>query len=210
MEPCRGCRVEDSQPGMERGLAVSLGLLVEPAAQLGIGSRSVEEPAEQRLEIECRAAYEQRSLASSFNRRDGLQGPVAIVGHAGGFPGLDHVDQVVRDASALCQRGFGRADVHAPIDRHRVHRDDLGIEPAGQRHADGRLAHGRRARQVDRSLKHVIVHRLSHSEGASSGHPGSTRGSYGGLAEREAIAAPGNRWEGRQLRRWIRRQALPT
>ena len=45
---------------------------------------------------------------------------------------FDHVDQVMRAPLQLGRRGLGRADVHAAIQGHRVHRDDFGVQPFGQ------------------------------------------------------------------------------
>ncbi len=58
-----------------------------------------------------------------------------------------HVHQVVRHGGTLGGRRLGRADVHAPVQRHRVHGNDLGADPPRQLDADRRLAGGRRAGQ---------------------------------------------------------------
>ena len=55
---------------------------------------------------------------------------------------------------------LGRRDIHTAVQGHRVERDHLGIEPPRQRHADGRLARGRRPRQIDRAMKQIWEHRF--------------------------------------------------
>ena len=168
MESRRGRRVEGGQPGMEGGVARRLGLLLQPPPQFGIGAGAPKQAAQQRLEIERCAADEQRPPVASLDRRDRRAGPLAIVGHAGRRPRLDHVDQMMRNPATLGHCRLGGADVHAPVDRHRVHRDDLGTQPARQGHADGRFARRCRACQVDRTVKWVFVHRPVHDKDGNS------------------------------------------
>ena len=129
MQPRRGRRVERRQPGVQRGVALGLGLLLQPSRSSGSDPGPANRPAEQRLEVQRRAADEEDRFPRPSIARDGLARPAAIIGHAGRFPGLDHVDQVVRDTAALGHRRLGGADVHPPVDRRRVHGDDLGIQP---------------------------------------------------------------------------------
>ena len=44
------------------------------------------------------------------------------------FVRFEHVDQMMRHAAALLVRGLGGADVHRPIQGHRIQRYDLRIE----------------------------------------------------------------------------------
>ena len=53
----------------------------------------------------------------------------------------------MRHGTALGGRRFRRADVHAPVERHRIERNDFGVEPPGQFDAHGRFAGGRRPDQ---------------------------------------------------------------
>ena len=68
-------------------------------------------------------------------------------GDAGRFPRIEHVDEMMRHVRALRRRRLGGADVHAAIQRHRVHRDDLGVQALGQLDAELRLARAGRTGQ---------------------------------------------------------------
>ena len=144
---------------VERGIAVLEGVALQPQAELAIGARPLEQAAEQRLQVERRTADEENSLAPRLDLAGCLRRPLAIGGDAGRFPGVDDVDQVVRDAAALGERRLGRRDIHPAVQGHRVERDHLGIQPARQGHANSRLARGRRPGQVDRAVKDVLGHR---------------------------------------------------
>ena len=72
--------------------------------------------------------------------------------------GIDDVDQVVRDPRPLLRGGLGRADVHPPVDEHRVGADHLGVEPLGDLQGDLGLPRGGRPDQGE------------HGPGARAGH----------------------------------------
>src|SRR5699024_11575293 len=55
---------------------------------------------------------------------------------------VEDVDEVVRDPAPLLDRQFRRADVHAPIELHRVRVDDLPAEVFGQVEREIRLPSG--------------------------------------------------------------------
>ena len=99
MQPGRGRRVEPRQPVVQGGVALGLGLLLQPSPQLGIGPRPGEQPAEEGLQVQRRAPDEQHPTAPPLDRRDRLARPAEVIGHARRLPGLDHVDQVVRDSA---------------------------------------------------------------------------------------------------------------
>jgi hypothetical protein len=76
---------------------------------------------------------------------------VPLVGRDGRRLGhVQHVEQVVGDAAAFRFGGLGGADVHAPVELHRVGVDDLAAERAGQVHGQRGLAGGRRPDHRDR------------------------------------------------------------
>ena len=159
MEPRGGRRVERGQPGVQGRVAEPVGLLLQRPTLRRVGPRPLEQPPEQRLEVERGPADEQdATLAARLDPGDRRQGPAPVVGDAGRLPRVEHVDQVMRHPPALGQGRLGRADVHPPVERHRVERDDLGPEPPRQRHADRRLAQGGRAGQVDRAMERILEH----------------------------------------------------
>jgi hypothetical protein len=65
---------------------------------------------------------------------------------------IDHVDQVVGDSAAIFRRGFGRADVHPPIDGDRIERQNFCADPLGQNHCDPALPRSRRTGHHDRLI----------------------------------------------------------
>ena len=133
-----------------------------PDASAGSAPGPANSPRKQRLEVERGPADEQHALAPRLDLGDRLPGPAPVLGDAGRFPGVEHVDQVMRNSPPLRQRRLGGADVHPAVERHRVERDDLGPEPARQRHADRRLARRGRAGQVNRAMQRIIEHVVHH------------------------------------------------
>ena len=72
----------------------------------------------------------------------------------------DEVDEVMGDPGSLRPGRRGRADVHSPIDQHRVGVDDLGLdtglrEQPGEGHGHRRLATGRGTVQCHHRSCHV-------------------------------------------------------
>ena len=132
--------------------------------ELAIGRRSGEQAAQESLQIEGRATDEQDSLAALLRPACRGRRPVAIRGDTGRLPGIDDVDQVVRDSRPRGESRLGRGDVHPSIQRHRVERKHLGIQPTRQRHTNFRLARSRRTGQINRAMKDVVRHRPIHSE----------------------------------------------
>ena len=162
MEPGRRHRIEGRQPVVDRGVTVFVGLVLQTPAKREVGIGPLEQPAQQRLEIQSRTSHEQRPFAPPLDVQDGGSRPLAIRRDAGGFPGLDDVDQVVRDSAALVDRRLARADIHAAVQGRRVECDHLRAQPPRQSDTDRRLARSRRPREVDRAMKRVFADRLVH------------------------------------------------
>ena len=142
-----GLRVHLGQAAVQPDAAVLAGLLVRAAPQFPIGRRSLENPPQQGLQVKRRPAHEQhRPLpAADVGRRPARR--VEVLRHAALLFRRQHVQQVVRHGGTLGGRRLGGADVHAAVQRHRVHGNDLGADPPRQLDADRRLARGRRAGQ---------------------------------------------------------------
>jgi hypothetical protein len=145
--------VNDCQPLVQRGDAEAVSLLGQSAPQLEVRWRPLEEPEHQRLEIQRRASDEQDLFAASFDIGARRTGVIEPPGHARGFPRLQHIDQMVRNSAALCRCRLGGADVHAPVQGHRIHRDDLGIEAARQVDAKPCFARSGRPGEHQRVMK---------------------------------------------------------
>ena len=158
-------RIDRREPGVEDRAAEFVGLPLQPAAHGGIDRRTLEQAEEKRFEVERRAADEERRLAPRLDGGDGGLRPVEPPSHVGRLPRVENVDQVVRHAAADGGGRLGRADVHAPIERHRVHRDDLGPESVGEVEGKGRLARPGRAGQDEA----VLERRRGHGSRAKLG-----------------------------------------
>ena len=78
-----------------------------------------------------------RALSACEDIPDDLRGHVPVGRRREALVRVGHVQHVVDGGSALLRRGLGRADVHAAIDLHGIHRDDFRVK---------------RARQIDGSL----------------------------------------------------------
>ncbi len=137
-----GCeRIEASQLLVHR-LEVVARLQCGPDVGKATGDVQV---VDDRPHVQPGAAHQQGPSAPVLDVGDGLprgtlepaQGEVLVRG--------DQVDQMVRHLGALGRRGFRGADVHAPIDLHRVGRDDLDVaECPGDIERQRRLAGRRR------------------------------------------------------------------
>ena len=190
MEPHGGHRVERRQPCMQGRVTLAVGLVLERSTERGVGPRSGEQTPKQRLEVERGPPDKKGTLAARLDLGDCRQGPVSVLGDAGRFPGVEHVDQVMRNSSTLRQRRLGGADVHPAVERHRIEGDDLGPEPARQRNANRRLAYRGRACQVNRSMQWMIEH-VVHHPGIAALRQAFTACADGAASEKTSGIGPG-------------------
>src|SRR5262249_49486251 len=119
-------------------------------------------------------ADEQRGLSPTFDFLNTGRRLLQPPGDAGGFPRVQDVQQVMANASALFPGGLGGADVHAAIERHGVHADDLGVESGSQLQGQAALARAGRAGQNQNVVEHVGAHAgdYSASRAACQDQPG--------------------------------------
>jgi hypothetical protein len=90
------------------------------------------------LDVHRGAADGDDLFAGGLNLCGGGAGQFEKAIHAEGFARLDYVDEVIWNFPAFFERRLGRADVHAAIDLHGVHADDLAAQPV--RHFKGQRA----------------------------------------------------------------------
>ncbi len=186
----------------QRVEAVARELRGEPGAHLAVGRGQRVEALEQRLEVEHRAADEQRQRAA---RGDAGDQPLGVGDEARRRVRLgrvEDVDQVVRHARALGGRGLGGADVHAAVDERRVDADDLdrpavGGERLGDGQRGGGLAGGGGAGEAEVPGQGAARRRGGRGEGGD-GRLGAAVGIVHGLfpgvaAERGAGSGAGRR-----------------
>ena len=67
--------------------------------------------------------------------------------------GIDQIDEMVRNGATLIGGRFGSADVHVPVKRHGIERNDFGIEMLGQMDADTTFSAGGGSREEPALLK---------------------------------------------------------
>jgi hypothetical protein len=92
------------------------------------------------LHVEPGAADEHRCAARGPQiLDDGPRRPL-VGGDRGGLGDVEDAEQVVRNTGTLGRGELGRADVHPPVEGHRVGVDDLAAQGCGNRHAEAGLA----------------------------------------------------------------------
>ena len=94
--------------------------------------RRIKEAVKEGLEVQGSAADEKSDLAACLDVLHDASSLVEPPGDAGRLPRVEDVEQVVRHPGALGGARLGRADVHAAVERHGVHADDLGAQALGQ------------------------------------------------------------------------------
>jgi len=112
------------------------------AAKFPVGRRSREDAPQESLQIQGGAAHEKHFAAGSPDCFHALLRSLKISGQAERLMRIYQVDQMVGHPAALLRSGFGRANVHAAVDGHRIHGNDFRAEALGQRQTDGGLAGG--------------------------------------------------------------------
>ena len=66
---------------------------------------------------------------------------------------------MMRHVAPLGHRRLGGADVHAAIQRHRIERNDFGVDPPRQFDADRRFAGRRGAGEIPGGLRQSLIDR---------------------------------------------------
>ena len=102
---------------------------------------------QQAFQIKARAAYQQRNLSPLPDIPKDLLRVLHVPGHGVAFLRLQNIQHVVRNQLLLRARGLGGADVHAPVDLHTVHADDLHWIFPGQLHGKAAFSRSGASRQ---------------------------------------------------------------
>jgi hypothetical protein len=148
MDLVGGVGVELGQSPVEpSGIALGDGpgmLGLEARTQPGRRLPRLDQTVEEGPDVEPGPAHQHDEATPGVDR--GGRGPrlLCIASRAVGLVGVDDVEEVVRDAQPLFERGLRRADVHEAEDLHRVRVHDLAIET--QRDLEGERALARRRR----------------------------------------------------------------
>ena len=152
----------------------------EPAASASRCSRSrrarsaggLEQAVKQRLQIQRRAADEEHGPATPLDVPAALARLRQPPRDAGRFPRIEHVDEMVRHATAFVARRLCRADVHAAKKRHGIHRDDFRAQTLGEFQRELGLPGPGRARQHagilercnHREIPPVLIYRFARTD----------------------------------------------
>ena len=138
-------RIEGFQPEAERVPAVPTGLLLQRGPDGVVPAGSREKAFEQSLDVQPRAADDDREAVPSDDRSGGFGRPDGEIRGRELDPAIDDIQEMVGDAGPLGGAGLVRSDVESPVHLHRVGVDDLSPESLGQEKRYGGLAHRRRA-----------------------------------------------------------------
>ena len=140
MNALGGGGVDLGQPPVQMLGPVLGGLGAQPRAEGTVRGRPLEEPLGHRLQVERGAAGEERDGAARCDLLDGAFGALDVQCRAEVLAGIGHVDHVVRHLLPPLGRRLRGADVHPPVDLHRVERDNLCAGRLRQRERGGALA----------------------------------------------------------------------
>ena len=102
------------------------------------------------LGVEHRAAHDERKPPSRADLTHESHGILQKIGGAVGLTNVTDVDQMVRAYRPFLLRRLCRADVHAPVDKRRIHGDDLNVMTSGDLQRKSGLAARRRPKNHQR------------------------------------------------------------
>ncbi len=116
----------------------------ETSPDVGWNRRDVGQAELQGVQVQCRAADDQRKASPIYDVADALARLPGECSRRKRRAEVDFVDKVLRDAGAFFGRRFGRPDDQFAIDLPAVGGNDLSAEPLGQLQAQRRLPDRRR------------------------------------------------------------------
>ena len=155
----RGGGVDGGQAGVQRRRSDGGQLRLQLRAQHRIGARELQ-LVHHRLHVQPRAADQHRGATGAAQVLDDRPRRPLVGRDGGGLGDVQDVEQVVRNAGALGGARLGRADVHPPVEGHRVGVDDLPAQGRGELDAEAGLArrggpdHGDQRRRTGRRGDH--------------------------------------------------------
>lgn len=148
MKPTGGLFIHLFQQGVELRLSVRLGgdgFIACPNRRVAL-LLPQRHAVQQAFQIKPRASHQQRQLSPLPDvRKDPLR-VLHVPGYGIAFLRLQNIQHVVRNQLLFRLRGLGSADIHAPVNLHAVHADDLHRVFPGQ--LQGKAALSRRGAAV--------------------------------------------------------------
>ena len=133
--------IRPHEPGVQGLDALPGELVLEPGAHGRVGRRDLE-PVQGRADIQPRAADQDRPVPPGPDAGQVEAGITLVCRDARLLANIEDVELMVGDPPPLVDRDLGRADVHAPIELHRIGIHDLTVESLGEAQGEIRLAAG--------------------------------------------------------------------
>ncbi len=140
---------------VKRGPAAQASFLVDLRTHDRIGAGKGREAFGERLEVQHRAAGDDRHATAPTDAVDGLACVVREPRSGIRRRGIDEVEQMMRPTGPCRGIRLRRADVHAAIDLRGIHGHDLAVEAFRELERERALAGGRRPHQQDRGTHRV-------------------------------------------------------
>ena len=123
-----------------QGSGVALLACFQPGAQGGVARGKRGKAVQQRAQVETGTSYGDgdSSAGADFGNRASRQAGVVSSGVTAGE--VQHVQQVMRNASPFGDRCLGGPDVESTVQLQGVEVDDFAVQPGGQRKSQRALA----------------------------------------------------------------------
>ena len=143
MKPRSGIGIDPGEQAVHFHRAQLLQLGLQRGAHRGItGQAAIVHGTAEPLQIKARAAHQQGNMAPLSHLLDHDPGGVHVFGHREGSGGFHEVQQMMGHGGALHRCGLGGAYIHAAIDLHGIHAEDLAAQRLGDLQGQGGFAAG--------------------------------------------------------------------
>ena len=167
MDARRSRCIQPAQNPMQKPRSAAVHSLSQAFAQCFVTDRHRAQPIQQRPQIQPRPAGDDGHAPSRGNLTDSGTGSPSVIACGVLDAWRNNVDQVMWDASALLTAGFGGAQLHLPVDRDGVARDDFPTKSLRQPQGESRLARARGSHQ-DGKERIGLAHRCRHHPGGKT------------------------------------------
>lgn len=144
--------VEHLEPLVEDFGAEVAHLFVELLAHFGIGGGAGGRAVEEGMDVKTGAADDEGDVFAAADVLKGVLGVLVEFSYVEGVVDVADVDEVVGNEGPLVGGRFGRSDVHAAIDLHRVGGDDLAAHGCSEGERQLRFARSCRPRDDEHPL----------------------------------------------------------
>lgn len=132
-------RIEPAKDPVQAAFASAFALQ-QPCAKRLIARRRLGKPFEQGTEVESGAARYDGNASAGSDVEKCLPGKSGVGPSAEHFPRLKEIEEMMGDASPLCRRRLGGADIEAAVDLQRIAVYDLASDGPGHGQSERALA----------------------------------------------------------------------